>query len=45
MRSVEAPTAQGDRLGVVRPDGSVAMAEQVAQLEPSASSGQENAHV
>jgi 2-keto-4-pentenoate hydratase/2-oxohepta-3-ene-1,7-dioic acid hydratase in catechol pathway len=35
MRFVKAHTAQGDRIGVVRPDGQVALAEQVARLEPS----------
>jgi hypothetical protein len=40
MKFVETHAAQGDRLAVVRPDGSVAMAGQVAQLEPSAASGQ-----
>jgi RecB family endonuclease NucS len=35
MKFVEAHAAQGDRLAVVRPDGSVAMAEQVARMQPS----------
>jgi hypothetical protein len=35
MRFVKAHTARGDRLGVVRTDGQVAVAEHVGRLEPS----------